>query len=178
MTQDRHPLAGIQNQFKAFADMKDQAFEEEIVKRLLTEYEIPKLKYELLRRNEADIGRKVLTLLGFCRYFSNFPVTLQSLADKFSMSDKLHYLLQNFEERAPVQKFLDMRNELPDELRGRPFALVLKWPYMPKGLVVHTLGDTDMPGSRITFRRKGLQIGAEPFPQFLAWLRTRWSPQS
>lgn len=177
MTAKRHPLAGIENQYKAFADQKDQAFEEEIVKQLLTAYGIQNVKFELLRRAEADIGRKVLNLIGFCSYFDDFPVALQSLADKFTLSDKLHFLLQDFENRAPVQKFLEMRRELPDELRGRPFALVLKWPYMPRGLVVHTLGDTDIPGSRITFRKKGLQIGAEPFPQFLKWLQMTWSPR-
>lgn len=174
---DQHPLAGLDRQTHEFARIAENVFEEECVKYLLGRFDMASVRFELLRKHKLATGENRLTLHDFCLHYDSFPLAMDALVTKVSRSDRLSALYKDFGQRPVMKKWRELRSELPQELKGRPFALVVKWPYMSRGLVFHTLGDLGINGVRLHWRERRFELYVEPFEQVVAWLKTNWSPE-
>ena len=170
-----HPLMGIQSEKRDFAAMTESAFEEDTVKFLLQELDLQKLKFPLLNHWKAQTGQSRLTLTGFCQFFDTFPLVLRPITANISHSDRLSTLFRQFDDRPLIRKWKDLRDDLPREMRGRPFGAIVKWPFIKRGLVFHTRGDTGGGGLRLQWRDRKFQLTAEPLTQLVDWLKQNWS---
>lgn len=176
------PLQGLH--FKRdFREIEESAFEEQTVRYLLGAIGAEKRRYELIRQHEQNTGEKKLTLLDFCYHFDTFPMVLQSVTTGVAKTNKLNKLF-GVGSRGSVlgrngklhKKWIEIRNDLPREFKGRPFGLVAKWAFMPRGLLFHTMGDVGYDGIRLHLRDGRFEMIAEPLEQFVTWLKTNWSP--
>lgn len=170
-----HPLAAVADIVRRFEARAEGVFEEDSIKYLLNEYEASNVKWRLIKEHEQRTGNKQLTWYTFCDYFESFPLVIQTLTTKVSKSDRLHELFRKFDKFVITDKWFELRDELPQELRSRPFGLLVKWPFIPRGMLFHSLGDTGGPGLRLCWRHKKTELVGEPFPQFVRWLKQTWS---
>lgn len=172
----RHPLAGLNDNLRAFDQINEVNFEEDCVRYLLTQFDMAEARWELLRKHKLATGENRLTLPDFCLHFNSFPLSLNSLVVDVAKSDRLSVLYKDFAARPVFKKWKEMRSEQPEELKGLPFGLIVKWPFMPRGLVFHTLGDLGINGVRLHFREGRFQLYVEPLEQVTKWLKQHWSP--
>lgn len=166
----------------------EAAYEEKCVKYLLSAFKMENRKWALLKQSEDGIGigrllspsawtteKRRLTLAGFCGHFNAFPLFLQSRAESVSESEKLSSLLQKGRE-VFGELWLSQRAENFGD--SRPFGLVLKWPYISHGLLLHThTGLAKGDGTQLVWQRRGVRIFIEPLGPVISRLRKVWRPE-
>ena len=164
-------------EFHNYYDQRAEVvFEEKCVKYLLDAFKLESGKWELLRESHQETGERKLTLEGFCRHYGTFPLHLQSLAAKVSDNDRLHFVLRNL-EKALVRRWL-ARQVFPRQGDDRSLGLIVKWPYISHGLLLHSMTDlTKGDGTRLTRQRGRVRLYVEPLGQAIAYLRRVWRPQ-
>ncbi len=167
---------GVREFFNGYDLRAEVVYEEKCVKYLLDAFKLESGKWDLLGESYQETGERKLTLERFCRHYGNFPLHLQSLAAKISDSDRLHFVLGKF-DKILARKWLARQVEAR-ETDDRPLGLIVKWPFVPHGLLLHQHGTlTHGDGTRLVWQSGRVWLYAEPLGQFVAQLRKVWSPE-
>lgn len=165
MTDRRHFFAGGAN-LELDANVR---WEEQVVSRLLTVLGLTKLRPQLRQAEAERTGVARLTLVQFFEFVPQFPVFLISSAMyKIAEDATIQRLFQRFEKTRLYQTFDNSVDLLPPEREDAPYGLVVRWPYLKNGLIIHDASvDMYADGFRMFYyqNRRGLTL--EPFDSFL-----------
>jgi hypothetical protein len=168
----KHPLSGFGTFDPNERQAKDEWLHEEaVVKALLGIYRQGDAKFEMLKLARIRTGVNRLTL--------KMMREITGISDKFMFESavirdiisncSLDKLLRRFETRTITKRFFERLDEhLTSDDSGLDFALVIKCPYVPVGVVMHTATDTVFrKGYRIVVAGKNFDVTLETFDQFV-----------
>lgn len=147
-------------------------WEEQVVSRLLTVFGLTKAKWPMLKAQEEATGVKRLTMLDFYCRFPDFPVFLvASSIYKVDQNVTVQKLFQRFEKTQLYREFENAADLMPEEFADKPFGVVVRWPYLKNGLVVHDAAvDVVADGMRMLYHKNRRCIVIESFDNLLSGL--------
>lgn len=184
----KHPLGGFHRAHEENEGRREANFEEKCVRFLLGEFGLTKAKTRLSKMNHDATGSYRLTFRQFSLAFPSFPVYLAFTRARGIIPDcSLDKLWNRFHQRKIVKLYAELLEEIvPEEFHDRVFGLVMKWPYVSRGVVLYDCGPDiyTIPGTRVVWTpgpRTASPGGAkvmslEPFKQFLADHVGDWTP--
>ncbi len=151
-------------------------FEDETCNYLLARFEMPQVKWEMLREHEAATGEKRLLLAPFCcQFFPDFPYYLASRVIKKASEISLATLLLKF-EKTPLLDAYDLLSTESFDASTRPVGLIFRCRGFAHGLILHNGMTSQAPGARLEWSHPdGSLLTLEPFSQFVT--RLAWKPQ-
>lgn len=175
--QNKFPVAGLVPDPSMLAACK---WEEDTVRLVLDKLQLRRVKDRIYDRQDELTGYRRLTLdalllvqpdLPF--HFTAYYATQQRLNKEFRLAGCFAGKLT---EQRLIKRYLEYRDERPDEFARMPFAMVVKWPFVPGGVAIHDRGIRNDNGFLLRFRCRGSEIIIEPFAELLNAISARWSP--
>ena len=179
-----HPLSGFSSDSEAYQRQKDGSYEERTVNYLISRYKLTGLKHSLMKTQNSLTGSWCLTLAVFHANFPDFPIHLSAAKIPYLAKDcETDKLFNRFSTRKMVKRYEENLELVPEEYAGRS-GLVLYWPYISRGMILHTdqTAISENPGVRLVWTRKlkGKRTDSlmvlEPLPQYLDGLG--WGPDA
>jgi hypothetical protein len=164
---------------------REAEYEEKLVAKLISRYGLSRFKSRLRTTAQKALGTSLLKFSIFSDMFESFPVRLAVARLPNNFKDfNLSLLFSKISTRKIIEHYFALRDELQDDGTDKPLALVMPWPKVPKGLVIHTRelitdelpSDVDKPCVRLVWtlnkrrRKYGARLIVEPFDQFLSGL--------
>ena len=167
----KHPLAGLGNFDRDERTAKDEWFHEEaVVKALLAVYR-NSARAEILKLSKIRTGQPHLSLklLREVTGISDKFVFEAMISPDIGKSCAIDKMLRQFETRNFVKRFHDRYDEhLQSDLGGLDYALIIRCPFVPIGLVMHTATDTVFAkGYRFVVASRNFDATLETFDQFV-----------
>lgn len=163
-----------------FRQLQQKNFESQCVETILRELGRTDIKNELYKRCQSNCGRRELRLLELCDYFEDMPVALAARTiskTERKASENFYLFFKDFEKRKLYKTYQQAWDELAYEFRDRNFGLVVNWPHIPGGIVVHNMEQhLQEDGTRMSYRDQKLVLIIEPLPQFTQLLKASWMP--
>jgi hypothetical protein len=160
---------------------KSSVFETKVVKRILTICGLTSLRGEICDRNKELTGESRLTLPAFHEVVLDFPFRVTS---RYVTNLDKHFSINKcFKGKFTAQKPYKVLQEAITEWEeeggsSEPLALVMNWPYVEHGVVIHSRGDTGYDGFRLLFRSGRELVCIESFDPFLHTLNSLWHGRS
>lgn len=175
-------------------------YEEKLVGHLLTYYGLAAYKSMLRQKGQREFGATNLRLSVFLDMFGTYPAILTVAKIRgLARNCTIDKLFNNMPTRKLIEQYLLLRNESCSAETGYydetspyytgPFAMVVPWPYIPKGMVVHDKAvpidecpsGLKKPCVRLIwtlskkYQKHGKYLVIEPLDQFLASFS--WTPE-
>jgi hypothetical protein len=156
-------------------------FEADCVTSVLKSIGRSSLKHHLLKKCEHNCGERKLRFLELCDYFYKMPYivarSLRKSERKSSNADSLYKLFTRFEERVLYKEFESHASDIPQEFAGRHLGVVVNWPHIKSGLLIHDYNVQHLDGVHITFTSGDLVLYVEPLSQFVARTSDYWNQE-
>lgn len=137
-----------------FATLRQDRWEEDVVRFLLRRFNLEDQKFELLNICQRELGFKRLRLTYFNQVFDTFPVVLgarhmQRLKEKINVRQ----LMTNFSQLPFMADLEEFWSSIAVPGEAPPAAgLIFNWPHTPGGLIVHNIHvELDKPGIRLVW---------------------------
>jgi hypothetical protein len=159
----------------SFADYREERFESDTVKQLLRWCGLAKLRFEMLSQQEELTGRRQLTLVGFQQRFPDFPLVLRvGSVSRLEHDFSIRRLMSQPLDTKLFKSWLNSRQEALPEKATQHFGLVVHWPWLKSGMVLHDALPGERDGMRLTLQQGSYTYTLEPLEQLLAGLS--WRP--
>lgn len=174
----KHPLF-YQEQPEDKRNRQIAQYEEKLTSHLLTRYGLASYKSELRRAAQRAYDDSRLKVGLFIDRF-NYPVQIGVTRMPLGKSCTLDKLYNKISTRKIIDEYFLQRDESPDQ--DKPYALILPWRYIPKGMVIHERNaiidelpeGLTRPCVRMIWtlpkrkQKRGKYLVLEPLDQFLA----------
>lgn len=176
MTDPRDALRVGLNLGGGFRKLAAESYERQCVELLLNKFGLTGMRQQLLTRCQENCGRRELRLLEFCDAVLGFPFFLAARVPQKVKRVGIFEFFKDFKKRELYRFFQEAAEDCPAEFRSRSLAVIVKWPYVPKGLVIHERHYSGRNGMRLVFVDGRREYVVEPLEQFLAGVAANWEP--
>lgn len=177
MTDPREALRIGLNLGGGFRKLAAESYERKCVDFLLSKFGLASLRPELLAACQRNCGRRELRLLEFCDELPTFPFFLAARVPPKAKHIGIFEFFKDFRKREPYRYFQEELGERPAEFGTRHLAVIVKWPYVPDGLVIHNHNYSGVNGTRLVFVNGRHEYVVEPLAQFVAGVARIWSAE-
>lgn len=160
-----------------FRKLAAESYERQCVEFILTKLGRADLRHQLLARCQENCGRRELRLLELCDALHNFPFFLAARVAPKAKHVGIFEFFKEFKKRELYRFFREAMEDCPAEFRSRPLAVIVKWPYVPHGLVIHNRNYSGVNGMRLVFVDGRWEYVVEPLAQFVAGLLSVYDPE-
>lgn len=174
MTSDPRKLLLGSGSAPDFEKLTQQRYERECVTFLLNRLGLGDYKPDLLEHSENHSGQRQLQLLSFCGVISDFPFYLAAATPKIKAAN-LYVVFKDFKKTPLYAAYQHTVRDRPREFSSRHAAVIVKWPYVPYGLVVHNYCYSGVDGTRLVYQQGRLEYVIEPLEQFTSYLCKTWA---
>lgn len=177
-------LNALHGPAKNYEALRQDKYEEQVVKFLLRRFDLLPWKRDLLALTRETEGASRLRLAAFNQIFNTFPVFLQARhIRKLTEKVLVRTLFANFSNLPFVSEYSEFHDSFRELARQdhKAVGLIFKWPYLPGGLVIHNIQiELDKTGTRmirVCRREDGtvLRLVLEDLSSFCNALQGAWS---
>jgi len=158
-----------------FRKLAADRYERACVQFLLNRLAAGRYKLEIIDRARRCSGTSDLRLMYLCDTLPDFPFYLASkVLTKSVKNVGLFEFFKNFKERPLYKAFVEAYRGRPAEFASRSMAVIVKWPYVPDGLVIHDNIYSGVDGVRMVYVQGRREYVIEPLAQFVVTIKHLW----
>ena len=159
---------------------KQEAYEDRMVKQVLTSIGLGQLIGGIKRTCKAELGSDTLRFAWFRRDFPDFPVQLGAASTVFSHDIVLSDLFKRLTNTKMFTTFEELEGEVLGESGGKyPPATGLIFPWAHLGhMILHTSTTIEPEGTRVmrSFNNGRSAVFLDTFAGFMAEVNKFWKP--
>ena len=166
---DFNPLSQVMDEVSNAAARVEERFEDRCVRYVLGHYGLASYRKKLIARQRELNGNRNLSFYQFMEEFGDFPVYLAASKIRNITQDcTIENLFNRFRTRQFVKRYEELAETIPDEHQAKPFGLIVAWPKLNRGLILHdTVADIQNNGFRMFWRHGRKTLCIESFKKFL-----------